>query len=195
MFSQSLLFWAWRDWAAPPDSSARSHAEMTEGSRPVCAARRAANCCWAVVSWLWAPAGRATPPVLTMPPVLTRPPVPTRPPVLATSPAMPVVCWAWARAAAKLVEAEDPVPATPVPATPVPAAPWAVAAATDGSKAVWREAIWAWIWETRLTASVKLIYYHLDRRRQARLESTGDSRRSTAWKVICKEEYAPVRMR
>jgi hypothetical protein len=29
-----------------------------------------------------------------------------------------------------------------------------VLAATDGSKAVCREAIWAWIWETRLTASV-----------------------------------------
>jgi hypothetical protein len=62
-----------------------------------------------------------------------------------------VVCWAWASAAAKLL-----VPALPALATPV--VRWvADAAATEGSKAVWREAIWAWIWETRLTASVKLI--------------------------------------
>src|SRR6516165_1003556 len=122
MLSQSLLFWAWRDCAAPPDSSASSQAEMTDGSRPVLAARRAANCCWPEVSWLWAPAGRVALPVPE------------------ASPAAPIaapVCWAWARASAKLVGVVDPVAVGLVPA-----AEGVVAAATDGLNAPWIEAIW-----------------------------------------------------
>src|SRR6185437_12996837 len=90
------------------------------------------------------------------------------PPVVGTSAAAPVVCWAWASAAAKLL-----VPALPALDTPVAA--WVAAVpTTEGSKAVWREVICAWIWETRLTASVKLIYYLIDRRRPAWLESPVD---------------------
>src|SRR5579875_2913792 len=58
MFSQSLLFALWRETAAPPDSSASSHADTTPGSRPVSAARREANWRWSEVSIVPAAAGR-----------------------------------------------------------------------------------------------------------------------------------------
>src|SRR6185312_2775657 len=58
MFSQSLLLAAWRETAAPPDSSARSQAETTPESSPVSAASRLANVCWAEVSIVPAWAGR-----------------------------------------------------------------------------------------------------------------------------------------
>ena len=69
------------------------------------------------------------------------------PPVLGVD---PVSC-AWARALAKVDDEPVPVDAVPVA---LGAALWLVAAATDGSNAVWREAICAWICETRVTASV-----------------------------------------
>src|ERR1700754_2574749 len=116
MLSQSLLFWLWRDWAAPPDSSASSHAETTLGSRPVSAARREANCCWSEVSRDCALDGSA-PPVLGI--------------------CVEPTSWAWASALAKLED--EPVSADEVPVTLEDE----VAAATEGSKAVWRDWICA----------------------------------------------------
>src|SRR5467141_888752 len=56
MLSQLLLLAASRDLAALPDSSARSQAPMTFGSRPVRSASREANCCCPVVRSLLAAA-------------------------------------------------------------------------------------------------------------------------------------------
>src|ERR1700747_801849 len=112
MLSQSLLFCDWRDCAAPPDSSASSQALTTEGSRPVLAARREANCCWPEVSMVWALPGREAPPVVK-------------------TPVAELLCWAWASASAKLVDVEPPAAVVLVPETPCD-----VAAATDGSNAV-----------------------------------------------------------
>src|SRR6185312_627632 len=58
MFSQSLLLDAWRETAAPPDSSASSQAETTPESSPVSAASRPAKVCCAEVSIVPAFAGR-----------------------------------------------------------------------------------------------------------------------------------------
>jgi len=101
---------------------------MTDGSRPVLAARRAANCCWSGVSWLWAPAGRVAPPVA---PAAERP-LAVRPVAdeSEAAPITPEVCWAWASALAKLPELELPAAAVPV-ALGVAEEP-----DTDGSKAV-----------------------------------------------------------
>src|ERR1700748_1226683 len=67
MFNQSLLPALCRETAAPPDSSASTHALTTPGSRPVSVARRDANCCWPVVSIVpvaagsWAPVAPVDP--------------------------------------------------------------------------------------------------------------------------------------
>src|ERR1700753_2876284 len=73
MFSQSLLPAAWRETAAPPDSSASSQAETTPLSRPVSAARRPAKVCWSEVSMVLGLAGRlpvAVVPVVAVLPVM-----------------------------------------------------------------------------------------------------------------------------
>src|SRR5579875_4086945 len=69
MFSQSLLPAAWRDCAAPPDSSASSQEATTPGLRPVSAESAAANCCWPEVSSELADAGSELPPSGLTPPV------------------------------------------------------------------------------------------------------------------------------
>src|ERR1700752_5178068 len=122
MLSQSLLFCDWRDCAAPPDSSASSQALITDGSRPVLAARREANCCWSLVSVLWAPAGSVAPPV----PAVVESPTPGTPVVSPAAPMGLPDCCAWARTSAKL-EALEPAVPTPL----VPAAFCEVAAAIE----------------------------------------------------------------
>src|SRR5579862_5865584 len=57
MFSQSLLPAAWRDCAAPPDSSASTQEDTTPGLSPVSEESAAANCCCPAVSRVPAPAG------------------------------------------------------------------------------------------------------------------------------------------
>src|ERR1700727_3943910 len=69
MFSQSLLLALWRETAAPPDSSASSHAETTPGSSPVLLASSAANCCWPEVSMVLAVDGSDAVPVALVPDV------------------------------------------------------------------------------------------------------------------------------